>query len=374
MLHSLNALRVLAEFWIVRLHIGTDAGSPRWIRALAEVDLMSFFFVLSGFVCMYAQRETDFGKWGSKKQFYVRKLQKTYPLYLFWYTVSCIGTIRIYNLQCPWFWWCFVADLVLLSPWSYCYQTENIRAASWYITALFSLWAMFPFLKSFYVTYCPGYEWCKISLLYLFSLVPWCYLYVYPWQGPNFAEIPLVRLAEFSMGCTLVFTLDKPIHVLFPIGGCVVLIAYYLAECMLLPDLEPFETYFSTSTQCGLVDYNMTAIHQTKISRIYAFKSRFAILWAVLIHRCAAQEARGLCPEFLDSQIFKSLSVFSLQLYLGHFAIGSTIRDLSNEWSIQYPDLKLPADLRTLCVYVLCYATYCYLQPVLDRIASCAGT
>ena len=334
---------------------------------------MSFFFVLSGFVCMYSQKDADFSSWTSKLRFFLKKIQKTYPLYLFWYIANCIQKLRRLNMKCPWIGWCFFADLVLLSPWTYCYQAVDIRVTEWYVTVLFSLWAAFPFLKPFYVRYCPGYEWWKVFLLYLISLVPWVFLYFHPWHGPNFMQLPFFRLAEFSMGCTLFFTLHKPVHFIFPLVIWGVLIVYYTTECMLIPSFETFEDYFSIATQCGPVDYNLTAINASKISRTYVFKSRFAILWAVLIHWCAAQEERGCCPKFLDCAIYKTLSVFSLQLYLGHFPIGSTIRDLTDQWSIKYPDLKLPADLRTLCVYVLCYATYCYLQPVLDRIASCAG-
>lgn len=373
MFHSLNALRVIAEFWVVRLHIGTDVANPHYIEVLTD-DLMSFFFVLSGFVCMYSQKDTNFNHWTSKKNFILKKLRKSYPIYLFWYIATCIGRMSEQKLSCSWFWWCFFADLIMISPWSYCGQTVNMRGAAWYITTLFSIWVFFPFIKSLYEKYAPGYEWTKISFLYLISNAQWIFLYFFPWHRPNFVQIPALRFAEFSMGSMIFFTLQKPLHFCIPWVVLSVLVTYYIAECLWIPELEkdcPNDNAF-VFTECGPVDFNMTMINQRCFAKYSVFKSRFSIFWAVIIHWCATKELNASCPEILDFQIFKSLSVFSLQLYLGHFAIGVTIRDLTAEWGKHYPDVKLAADLRTLLVYALCYATYKYLQPVLDKIGDYA--
>jgi len=75
-LHTLNAVRVIMEFLIVSHHI-TDLGSENLVPHSYGITtpLMSFFFVLSGFVAMHS---TD----GLDKTYLVRRLKKTYPFFL----------------------------------------------------------------------------------------------------------------------------------------------------------------------------------------------------------------------------------------------------------------------------------------------------
>ena len=91
MLHSLNAVRVLAEFWVVHQHLAhfCGGGMPMVVDLLTR-DLMCFFFVLSGFVMTYAHRDDDFSTWKATTQFGWRRFSKVYPVFLFFWVVSFI--------------------------------------------------------------------------------------------------------------------------------------------------------------------------------------------------------------------------------------------------------------------------------------------
>ena len=114
MLIRLNALRVMAEAMVVDHHLGTRKDDVFQILS-GEIssDLMSFFFVLSGFVAMYsnAQQELDTIE-------YMKKLLcKTFPLYFIVTVVGCVNAqVRHWvvtdNQKI-----CGYLDFVLLSPW-----------------------------------------------------------------------------------------------------------------------------------------------------------------------------------------------------------------------------------------------------------------
>ena len=63
MLHRLNALRVCGEFLVVHAHyysgIYADAHGYNPAGLWEGSDVMSFFFVLSGFVAMYSNMDND---------------------------------------------------------------------------------------------------------------------------------------------------------------------------------------------------------------------------------------------------------------------------------------------------------------------------
>ncbi len=84
-LHALNGIRVLAEFAVVRLHslhdhrierISTgDEELQSHMRGPYGMDIMCFFFVLSGFVMMYTHQDADFSHWKSKLWFKSRLIR-----------------------------------------------------------------------------------------------------------------------------------------------------------------------------------------------------------------------------------------------------------------------------------------------------------
>ena len=81
-LHTINAMRVLAEYWVVRHHCLVYRGPDRPSMGPIGDDIMSFFFVLSGFVVMYRHEKTDFSGWESKREFLVSRVSLIYPVFL----------------------------------------------------------------------------------------------------------------------------------------------------------------------------------------------------------------------------------------------------------------------------------------------------
>ena len=206
MLHSINALRVVAEFFVVKYHLfprlSEDSSVPMVLEALAAVDLMSFFFVLSGFVCTYAHKGDDWTVKGCWVTFYRRKAAKMYPIYLLGLAVNIATRSATYD---PWFWGCLMADVAVVSPWTYCMNSCDARQAAWYLSVLFWLWLAFPPLQQ--LTCLQRHPWITVICLYCISLIPWFYLVVHPWEYVAYSQLPICRLAEFLIGCTLTSTL-----------------------------------------------------------------------------------------------------------------------------------------------------------------------
>ena len=89
MIKSLNALRVLAEFWVVHQHLfGMEMNKS---MDAFITSLMSFFFVLSGFVITHAHRNNDLSSFESKKLFWLHRFRKVYPVFLFFWVFDIIN-------------------------------------------------------------------------------------------------------------------------------------------------------------------------------------------------------------------------------------------------------------------------------------------
>ena len=143
-LHSLNSLRVLAEFCVVRVHLADNFGSQYgWLpNTFVKEDVMSFFFVLSGFVTAYshaAEEPRD------RLEYLGRRVGKMLPPFL----LSCLldlpgAAITQYRAGC---------DPPAPSSFSCCrlgrasLTLRGSRRVSWYLECLVWLWMAFAFLK-----------------------------------------------------------------------------------------------------------------------------------------------------------------------------------------------------------------------------------
>jgi len=92
-----------------------------------------------------------------------------------------------------------------------------------------------------------------------------------------------------------------------------------------------------------------------------------SIVWAPLIQWLACAESRGDCSvliRVLQFDVFKSLSDFSLQLYLSHHVTGSWLDHAMNVLGIKSWFSK---EFHLIYVYAMSYALYSYVQPLLDN-------
>ena len=372
-LHSLNAIRVIAEYAIVHHHIFgfflRDPSNALLISTMLGFDLMSLFFVLSGFVCMYANRHADLDSWATKKLFYIKKMGRVYPLYLMWlcYHIA-LGATLYAQFHCPLFWLGVATDITLISPWLLV-DIARVKGPSWYLAVLIWLWLAFPWVHAWSLRWFEHNTWRKIGYLYVLSFLPWIFLVFYPWYQFQYSQIPVWRMCEFMMGMGVNFTLDRPLPNCVMYTVLTLLVAVYTTQavadhvgimpCVLFDTLEeklePTECHKWSITQ---------APHQEHCVAMWdvTFKSKTSILWALIIHCLASAEIRAQTMPMLQHDIFKTLSWFSLQLYLGHNAVFLLLRSVPEWLGIQI----WQQDTMMLAIYAINYLIYATVQPRLD--------
>ena len=148
-LHTLNAARVIAEYAIVHYHISFLFPGSNGLLSQGVVadNLMSFFFVLSGFVAMYSNKETDISSFPNAFRYIYRRICKTYPLYLLLYLADLPATILGQVDDCEYFWVSLAAQPLLLQCWIGSQHIAISNGVGWYLCTLYWLWIIFPFYE-----------------------------------------------------------------------------------------------------------------------------------------------------------------------------------------------------------------------------------
>lgn len=363
MIKSLNAIRVLAEFWVVHQHLcGLELNKSfdAFITAL-----MSFFFVLSGFVVMHAHRNDDFSSYESKKAFWLHRLGKIYPVFLLFWALDLVNQVgsgeleRNHRLLM-----CSGLQLLMLNGWVGC-RTELANSPSWYITTLWWLWFAFPWIHSALTRWCTGrWPWTQMLALNAvsFAIVAAMFPLGYWIYGP----LPAVRIFEFCIGCLAATTVQTRVHWAWPLGAALFFVVFHVGM---------FYTAVLVPNTCEGGDWSfLWSVPFTDFCLLnwaYMAATKFAVFWAVLIQWLAASELHdvpGRAFRFLeDSPLLETMNTFSLQLYLGHITFAKLLLGLAMH-------LRCASQLGThvvfVVVYGLSYLTKIYVQPHLDRLAS----
>ena len=357
MLASLNSMRVLAEFWVVHFHIAPT--HP--VLKIFVYDLMSFFFVLSGFVLTHTHQHNDLSTWAAKRAFWWRRWSKTYPLFFMFWTFSLVNALA--NGHLPESTCCWV-QLVFFDGWIHCDFLDIFNAPSWYISALAWAWLWFPWLLP---TLCRAAStvgpWILMTCLWAIAL------------GTNTAMLsqgliygysfPGLRIFEFAIGCVAATTIHTRLHWLLAVGPALLLLACYAT--MFSFSLGRDDAYARTEFYWAVPD-SFGSVYKWYT----AFVTKTALVWAALIHWLATSELLGhshwLSATLRDSPILHTLSDFSLHLYLGHQNVFMVAKDATR--------LTIgPVGLHMLflVVYGSCYLFYVYIQPLLDRSVQALG-
>jgi len=357
-LHTLNAARVIAEYVVVHYHLSFIFHGANGLlsqRTMAD-SLMSFFFVLSGFVAMYSNTHVDFTIHENVKTYITRRLRKTYPLYIIMYLVDLPGAIITENQGgCVLFWISLASQPFLLHSWLGSHHIAISNGVGWYMCTLYWLWIAFPFLRLQQIL--STYPWLKICGLYCVSVCMWIALYQYNILYTR--AVPMFRLLEFMMGAAIVFTLKQRVHW----GAVTSGLLCFLVYCIF--DFQYPEYWENESLQgnCTLwIKRHNQAITPTIVL------SKFSIIWVMLIHWLAAAELSSqgnwvICV--LQYDVFKHLSKFSLQLYLSHSTVSYCLRTLFHAigglalWDI---------DVMIIACYTIAYLLYVWVQPICDRL------
>lgn len=342
-LHTLNAARVCAEYCVVVSHV-TPVGNGLINNDKLASALMSFFFVLSGFMATYTNMDTDFGVNGARWDYIRKRLQKTYTTYLIFFLLDTPGNIMT-NLEhagrCGFYWVALLSQPLLLQAWLGSFFVGNANGIGWYLCTLLWLWFLFPFL--------PVRKWfshlpaIKLTCLYCLSVL--CFVAFSNVHYTTTRAFPLLRLAEFLMGSCVAFTLDRPISGWLVLPAFLGVVAYSTATYT-LPDLWAFE---DTTQTCQFWPVVKRSINPTTVL------SLFSLVWCLLLQWLAASELKGSTSAVIKAlqwDFFKSLSGFSLQLYLSHVVFSTGIRHILGQLGISN---WLGVDSLLLSVYFLAY-------------------
>lgn len=356
MLHSLNAARVIAEYAVVHYHVAFLFPASKGLLSHYAVpdNLMSFFFVLSGFVAMHSNMDTDFAQRGNAVQFIMKRFGKTYGLYLCMYLADLPATIMQRPPNCDLFSLSIASQPLLMHSWLGSQHIGIANGVGWYLCTLYWIWLAFPYLP---MRRClEDYTWPKICAMYALSMLLW--LVLAPYNIVYTRAVPLFRLPEFAMGCATAFTLQHKLHgALCSVG--LLAFAAYAAYDYSNPHLWPSENLMGNCTLW--IQRNNQEINPTIVL------SKFSIVWACVIHWLAATELAGGPPcmvmRVLHFDCFKALSEFSLYIYLSHYTVACAIRTAAQcAGMFAWWDL----DIMLIVVYAHAYVMSVGMQPFID--------
>jgi peptidoglycan/LPS O-acetylase OafA/YrhL len=212
-LPALTGLRFLAAAHVVIGHIAVTMISPTgWGHAIASTGYIgvTLFFLLSGFILAYNYAGQDGELRGTRRTFWVARLARVYPLYLFALLLAAasfafsfvthrIGTVAAAQAG--------VLTPFLLQAW---HPDSHVALAwnmpGWSLSAEAFFYLVFPGMLMVLSKIQPRYFLLTSIGLWAGALLPAvCQATAFPdlnWQE-YVIHLPLLRLAEFSLGVVL---------------------------------------------------------------------------------------------------------------------------------------------------------------------------
>jgi peptidoglycan/LPS O-acetylase OafA/YrhL len=358
-LKSLNALRVMAEFWVVHLHFISSSVNPSLGAFITS--LMSFFFVLSGFVITHNYKGDDMATFQSKKRFWWRRFSRLYPTYFFFWLIAFIHVAASGEFnRSPKDLVCHFMQLPMLSNWMGCGASIS-NPPSWYVITLWWFWFLFPWLLPKLQRSPYKWPWTKIVVLntILFTLVAAMFPLGYWFYTP----LPPVRFLEFYIGCIAATTIETRIHWAWPLLSTLLFVVFYVGM---------FYTTVFVPNKCegGLWSFldSIPFTNYCMLNWAYMSTTKFAFMWAMIIQWAAASEYHDIPNrplKFLEeSHLLQTMSTYSLQLYLGHFPVYKLLIGLSAHLLIES---QWRLNTIFIAVYGICYLFKLYMQPCMDR-------
>jgi peptidoglycan/LPS O-acetylase OafA/YrhL len=374
-LRALNAIRVFAEYLVVRAHVvdtkyvSNESGSfDEGAHGVIGMDIMSFFFVLSGFVMMYTFEQADFSSWSAIRKFWWGRWWRVYPMFLFNWLCWLPHVIRQLggmsgSIDC----WvndvCPILQLFMLDSWAGCGYLFVANGLSWYLSCLAWLWLLFPLIKDRLVRwFSSGHLWEKVAGINLaYACV---FLLLWEYDIYTLCAVPALRLGEFVMGCGAALALRTNDNPALLADG-----AYWIWFAMVICTycLERVDHGISficlheeaQHKECTLWHAGQKWVKNRPpcITTMEKILNKYALVWAGLIYGVARAEIEGSGLPFLQADIFKLLSTFSLALYLGHQNMFMAIKWLGLAL-VGWEPGQWRDDTMLLFVYVLCYGLH----------------
>ena len=375
-LHGIDAIRVVAEYLVVRFHVLPE-DKREGFHGPIGVDIMSFFFVLSGFVMMYTFERADFSTWQAVRQFWWDRLRRVYPVFLINWLCWIPYLVKVWDPdtkegQCWLRKLCPLLQLVMLDGWAGCGVAFTANGVSWYLSCLMWLWLVFPLIKDALVDRFSraGSVWAKMAWINLAWICIVCLFW--PFDLYTISGLPFLRIGEFLIGCGVAsaLRLEAPGWLAngrhwIPFAGVVLFYCFQRVDHGLW-----FLCLHENAQHDGCSIWNAgQAWVENKPPCITVFEkipNKYALVWAVLIHGVARAEIAGVKGGFLQAEVFKLLSSFSLALYLGHVNMYMAVVGIGRVLGWNKVDWR--DDTVLILVYLLCYGMHSLMVAAYTRL------
>jgi peptidoglycan/LPS O-acetylase OafA/YrhL len=219
--------RAILSLWVAD-GVGAAAISVHICAFLhfASKDIVSFYFILSGFTMTWGYVSRDLEDSAVRNRFWLRRLARFYPDFF-------LGTTGAWFLNLPWVFGCSafslwntlynVGSLLLVTCWFKIAVpgSQDANGPAWFMVTLVWLWLIFPFIRGPVSGFFSGDAtqfWVKLSVLWALTIGMWgCLngsLFFHEDEelsGTNnisnlqwsLKMIPLLRLPEFVFGMAI---------------------------------------------------------------------------------------------------------------------------------------------------------------------------
>lgn len=105
-LRALTGLRFVAAAYVVLFHVAQPLarGGPAWVRTLLGGGYVAvgLFFVLSGFILVWAYQHHDLSRPAARRRFWVARLARIYPVYLLGLALALPYFVEMVALRPDW--------------------------------------------------------------------------------------------------------------------------------------------------------------------------------------------------------------------------------------------------------------------------------
>lgn len=346
------------------------------------MDIMSFFFVLSGFVMMYTFERADFSTWKAIRGFWWDRFVRVYPVFLVNWLIWVPHLIKVWGPASEHEYKCYLRrlcpglQLFMLDSWAGCGLTFTVNSLQWYLSCLVWLWLAFPLLKDTLADRFSraGGAWVKMAYVNLIWMCLICMFWAFDIY--TITGLPFLRIGEFLIGCgtAVALRLEEPWWLengryWIPFTG---VIAFY---CFQRTDhglgfLCLHEDAWNTGS-CSVWHAGQAWVENKPpcITVLEKILNKYALVWAALIYGVARAELKGeqgWIACFLQAEVFRFLSGFSLSLYLGHENMSMILKGLGE--LIGWDKDSWRDDTMLISVYSLCFAQNSLIKTVYIRL------
>jgi len=278
---QLNFIRFVLSFAIVIFHVGRTIypfDQPVLKELVGSANLgVSFFFLLSGFIMVIAYHDEDKGLIPSKEQYWVSRIARTYPVYLFsmvLYIVSTLLTAPETIRPLP-----VILNVLLLQAWIPPFPLY-MNGPAWALSVQFFFYLIFPFVLPLLANLQTSSLVKVVAAFWAFSLLVHVLLLatIAP-RVPSFAHDvifynPLMHLNSFIVGIggALLYKRMPAEGNRYAPGSCMLLSGACLAALVLVPNPVIRYAHNGLLAPVGLVFIFGLARDRSGLSRLLASK------------------------------------------------------------------------------------------------------